>query len=162
MPSVNKIKLGTPWKNRVAFVHDTNMMALSLLVHPCGELLIISNDDRCRGAASWGNALILWSERDEQYWICKYGLHDTKFPLAGMSKTELAILAIEMGIDFRPKGGRPIDTPRILDSSMAKHLFRWSIKHPRMAKDNPTVSYYVGQMKKVGITPIEEDEYTGF
>lgn len=157
-----KTRLKTPWKSRVAFVHGEGSEAIFLLVHPCGELLLVSNSDRPSGAARWENACVLWVEEREEYWMCKYGTHDKKFALPNFDEAQLTSLSIDLGIEFRSKGKRRVETPMMLESLMGRSLLNWIIKHPKMAKENATVMYYREHMTKAGISPLPDAEYTGY
>lgn len=155
-------KLRTTMKSRVAFVHEVADEAIFLLVHPCGELLLCSNSDRSGRAARWDRACLLWVEEHQEYWMCKYGVYDKKFPIHGLNETELTTLAITFGIEFRPKGMRPIEAPMLLDSFAARSLLTWTKKHPKLAKEHSTVFSYLSIMSEVGVSPLSDDEYTGF
>ncbi len=154
------LKLSTPWKNRVAFVHQVRAEAFFLLVHPSGELLLVSNAER--GAVRWDVACIRWLVEREAYWMCKYSVHDAKFPLPGLDEKQLATLAFNTGITFISRENKHIETPMMLDSLMARSLLTWCIKHPKMTKANPTVSTYQNMMLEAGLSPLSDEEYTGF
>lgn len=156
-PQTNKLQ--TPWKSRVAYVHYVGDDAIYLLVHPSGELLIISN--RNRGAARWDRACILWIDERNEYWMCKYGEHDKKFSLNGLTEEQLTSLAINFGIEFRPKGGRRM-APAILDSLAARSLLNWTNKHPRMTKENSTILSYLDVLEDIDALPLPDADYTGY
>ena len=61
-------------------MHQIDTDAVFLLVHPCGELLLVSNT--ASGAARWDRACIRWIEERGVYWMCKYSVHDLKFELS--------------------------------------------------------------------------------
>lgn len=149
-------------KSRVACVHEVAGEVIFLLVHPSGELLLCSNSDRFGRAARWDRACILWVEDDQEYWMCKYGVYDKKFPIHGLDEAELTTLAIAFGIEFRPKGRLQIEAPMLLDSFAARSLLTWTKKHPKFAKEHPTVLSYLRIMYEVGVSPLPDDEYTGF
>tara|TARA_X000000950_G_scaffold135141_2_gene168165 strand:+ start:324 stop:806 length:483 start_codon:yes stop_codon:yes gene_type:complete len=159
MSAAQKTKLNTPWKNRVAFVHQIDTDAVFLLVHPCGELLLVSNT--ASGAARWDRACIRWIEERGVYWMCKYSVHDLKFELSGFTEAQLTELAVQTGIEFITRDKRRIETPRMLDTVMARSLLNWIDKHPRMANDNATVLVYQNLMEEAGLSPLPDEEYTG-
>lgn len=159
MSATPSIKLNTPWKNRVAFVHQVGSDAFFLLVHPSGELLLTSNS--ARGAARWDRACIRWIEARDAYWMCKYSVHDLKFELSGFTEAQLTELAVQTGIEFITRDKRRIETPRMLDTVMARSLLNWIDKHPKMAKDNATVLVYQNLMEEAGLSPLPDEEYTG-
>ncbi|MEH6454793.1 MAG: hypothetical protein V7749_00595 [Cocleimonas sp.] len=163
--ATRKIKLKTPWKNRVAFVLEVGADVIFLLVHPSGELLLICQSDRygCGGAARWDKACILWIEEREGYWMCKYGIHDKKYSLSGLDEDQLTTLAVSLGIEFIPKlGKKRVESPMMLDSLMARNLLNWANKHPKMAKENVTVISYRDEMTERGILPLPNADYTGY
>ncbi len=153
------LKLSTPWKNRVAFVHRVGSEAFFLLVHPCGELLLVSNT--ARGAARWDSACIRWIEARRAYWMCKYGVQDLKFELSGFSEAQLTQLAVQTGIEFITRDKKRIDTPAMLDTVMARSLLNWIARHPKMANNNATVLVYQNLMEEAGLSPLPKDDYTG-
>jgi hypothetical protein len=153
------ITLKTPYKNRIAYVHCVGEDAFYLLVHPCGELLIVSN--QCDGSTRWDGACILWHEKRQEYWMCKHGIHDPKFSLALFDEEQLAELAVNFGIDFRRKDGGFFRTPNALESLSARSLQAWSSRHPGMSKESPIVEAYVNTVLKSGFPPVADDEYTG-
>jgi hypothetical protein len=157
-----KNRLKTPWKSRVAFVHHTIPDDIYLLVHPCGEMLIISNKDKGGGAARWDRACIHWIEERNEYWMCKYGVHDQKFSLSGLNKDQLTALSINFGIEFKPKDMPQIESPRMLDSLAARSLLNWKNKHVRMSKENETLLSYVDVIKSCDVLPLPDAEYTGY
>lgn len=158
---MQRVKLRTPWKTRVVLAHEVGDKLIFLLVHPSGELLLVSNTDNC-GAARWDRACILWIAECEEYWMCKYGAHDKKFSLAGLDEKQLSNLSEYFGIEFRPNGKRSTGSSQILDSVAARSLLNWIKKHPRMARENPTVAMYNDILLENGTLPLPPNEYTGF
>lgn len=154
-------KLKTPWKNRVAFVLEIGTKVIFLLVHPSGELLL-DQSDRGGGAARWDRACIRWDEKRQEYWMCKYGVYDKKFPLTGLDEVQLTTLAVNLGIEFRTKENKRVESPRMLDSLMARSLLNWINKHPRMAKENVTIMSYRDNMTERGVLPLSDSDYTGY
>lgn len=159
MPIKPKLKLNTPWKTRVAFIHQDDSVAIFLLVHPSGELLLISNSER--GAARWDRATIRWLDDRQSYWMCKYSAHEPKFSLSALDEAQLLTLATNTGISFISRTNKRFHTPVMLDSLMARSLLNWSIKHPKMAKDNPTVMTYQNMMMDANVAPLYDEDYTG-
>lgn len=153
-------KIKTPWKKRVAYVWERSNKVIYLLVHPSGELLLIDNEQR--GAARWDRAVIMWVEARQAYYMCKYGLHDMKFELSGMSPDELKQLAMDLGIEYRSREKGDSIHRRYLDSPLGRNLLTWAELHPRMAKENPTVEHYKSVMMEDCVLPMEPELYSGY
>ncbi|MFT5725689.1 MAG: hypothetical protein ACI9JN_002816 [Bacteroidia bacterium] len=94
--------------------------------------------------------------------MCKYGLHDPKFSLRGLDEEQLASLAMNFGIEFRPKEKRRIATPLLLDSLAARSLINWINKHPKMTKENTIILTYLRILEEVGAQPLNDADYSGY
>lgn len=148
----------TQLKSRITGVSTINNILFYLLAHPCGELLIIADDQYgCLGACLWGRAVIRWSEDKQRYVMCKYGMHDQKFDLRDFNDQDCEQLATLFAIEYYPKNQPRFLVP-VTESLMAMSLLTWMSKHPKMATQ---FENYADHLQGQGVTPLPDMQYSG-
>jgi hypothetical protein len=82
--------------------------------------------------------------------------------LSGLDEDQLTTLAVNLGIEFRPKGKKLVESTMMLDSLMARNLFNWTNKHPKMSKVNMAVISYRDIVTERSILPLPNADYTDY